>query len=334
MNREAPTISVVIPAFNEETGIAHTISEIKQALSDCQVNYELIIVDDGSSDNTYMNVCDVNRTDNAVKGIRLSRNFGKESAIYAGLEAATGDAVITIDADLQHPPSLFHQMIESWKNGSQIVHAVKVDRSTDGILTRLRASVFNNTLRILGGIDITNSSDFKLLDRVVIDILTTQINESGRFYRGLTNWIGFKQDSIPFTVEERKAGTGKWSIYSLIGLAITAIVSFTSLPLRIITILGLITLVFGSLVAAEALYSWYEGEAVSGFTTTIITILIIGSFIMISLGIIGEYIAKIYNEVKERPIYLVGSSVGIENNRHIKSSEPPQINQHTNDRDA
>lgn len=311
MKNESPTISVIIPAFNEETGIAHAIAEIKKSLAACAVNYELIVVDDGSRDNTYHKVCEINLTDQRVKGIRLSRNFGKESALYAGLEAATGDAVITIDADLQHPPALIQQMITCWKEGVKIVHAVKLDRSTDSWVARLRASLFNNLLKKLGGIDITNSSDFKLLDREVVAILTTQLNEKGRFYRGLANWVGFTQQSIPFTVEERNAGTGKWSIYSLIGLAVTAIVSFTSLPLRIITILGLFTFVFGALVASEALYSWYQGEAISGFTTTIISILIIGSFIMISLGIIGEYLAKIYDEVKNRPIYIVGNSVGI-----------------------
>lgn len=311
MKNASPTISVVIPAFNEETGIAHAIGEIKSALSACHVSYELIIVDDGSRDNTFQKVCELNLADKSVKGIRLSRNFGKESALYAGLAAAQGDAVITIDADLQHPPALIQQMITSWKEGAKIVHAIKVDRSTDSRVTRLRAALFNNILKKLGGIDITNSSDFKLLDREVVEILTTQLNEKGRFYRGLSNWVGFKQQSIPFTVEERNAGTGKWSIYSLIGLAITAIVSFTSLPLRIITILGLFTFVFGALVASDALYSWYQGEAISGFTTTIISILIIGSFIMISLGIIGEYLAKIYDEVKDRPIYIIGNSVGI-----------------------
>lgn len=311
MKRENPTISVIIPAFNEGTGIAHAIDEIKNVLSGCPVDYELIIVDDGSRDNTYQEICNVNLTDHRVKGIKLSRNFGKESAIYAGLEAAKGDAIITIDADLQHPPSLIPQMITSWQQGAEIIHAVKLDRSTDSRVARLRASIFNNTLKFLGGIDITNSSDFKLLDRVVVDILTTQLNEKGRFYRGLTNWVGFKQLSLPFTVEERNAGTGKWSLYSLVGLAVTAIVSFTSLPLRIITILGLITFIFGAIVATEALYSWYQGEAISGFTTTIISILIIGSFIMISLGIIGEYLAKIYDEVKNRPIYIVGARVGV-----------------------
>jgi glycosyltransferase involved in cell wall biosynthesis len=311
MKRKNPTISVIIPAFNEETGIAHAIDEIKNVLSGCPVDYELIIVDDGSRDNTYQEICNVNLTDHRVKGIKLSRNFGKESAIYAGLEAAKGDAIITIDADLQHPPALIPQMITSWQQGAEIIHAVKLDRSTDSRVARLRASIFNNTLKFLGGIDITNSSDFKLLDRVVVDILTTQLNEKGRFYRGLTNWVGFKQLSLPFTVEERNAGIGKWSLYSLVGLAITAIVSFTSLPLRIITILGLITFVFGAIVATEALASWYQGEAISGFTTTIISILIIGSFIMISLGIIGEYLAKIYDEVKNRPIYIIGARIGI-----------------------
>ena len=305
-------ISVVVPAFNEEPGIVHAIGEIERVLEQCSDEFEIIVVDDGSRDATFEKVRELSSRDAHVKGIRFSRNFGKEAAILAGLKAANGDVVITIDADLQHPPALIPEMLEQWRKGYKVVHAVKADRSTDTAIARFRAYLFNGLLEKMGGVSINNSSDFKLLDRVAVNVLIKELSERGRFYRGLADWIGFRQVSVPFTVATRNAGEGKWSIVSLIGLAITAIVSFTSAPLRIVTVLGFVTLVFGFFVAAETLWSWFMGRAVSGFATTIITVLILGSFIMISLGIMGEYIAKIYDEIKARPVYLVESSAGFE----------------------
>jgi hypothetical protein len=164
----------------------------------------------------------------------------------------------------------------------------------------------------LGGINMENSSDFKLLDRVVVDAIARQLPERQRFYRGLADWVGYRHASVPFDVEARAEGKGKWSLWKLVQLATTAIVSFTSAPLQIVTVLGVVTLVFAFGVAAEALVGWFQGRAVSGFTTTIITLLLLGSFIMISLGIIGEYIAKIYDEIKARPGYLIESAVGLD----------------------
>jgi hypothetical protein len=203
-------------------------------------------------------------------------------------------------------------MIEAWKQGAKVVDGVKRSRAADGALTRLRAKIFNATLSRLGGINMENSSDFKLLDRVAVHAITRALPERQRFYRGLADWLGYQHASIPFDVEERAKGQGKWSLLGLVGLATTAIVTFTSAPLRIVTGLGIATLLFGLFVAGDALISWFQGRAVSGFVTTIITLLIIGSFIMISLGIIGEYIAKIYDEIKRRPSYLIESTVGID----------------------
>ena len=244
--------------------------------------------------------------------MRFSRNFGKESALLAGLEEASGDIVITIDADLQHPPELIPVLLEQWREGFKVVHAVKQERTQDNMFTRWRAAVFNSLLTRIGGVDVRNSSDYKLLDRAAVDVIVKSLSERRRFYRGLADWIGFEQVTVPFVVAERNAGKGKWSILSLADLATTAIVSFTSAPLRIVTFLGLLTLVFGMLVAGETLWSWTHGGAVSGFATIIITLLIIGSFIMISLGIIGEYIAKMYDEIKGRPAYLVSSRCGFD----------------------
>jgi len=304
--------SIIIPAFNEAATITHTVSVIKEVIQQCTDSLELIIVDDGSSDETFDKVAQMAATNKQLKGIRFSRNFGKESAILAGLKAADGDIAITIDADLQHPPTLIPAMIDKWKQGARVVHAVKNDRSNDTAIARFRASLFNHLLEKMGGIETRNSSDFKLLDRIAVDILVKELPERGRFYRGLSNWIGFKQANVLFDVAPRSGGESKWSMLSLAGLAITAIVSFTSAPLRIVTVLGFVTLAFGLLVGIDTLWSWSLGEAISGFATIIITILILGSFTMISLGIIGEYIAKIYNEIKSRPTYLIESVAGFD----------------------
>jgi glycosyltransferase involved in cell wall biosynthesis len=311
----SPNVSIVIPAHNESDGIIKSIRTIEKVLADANVTCEIIIVDDGSVDDTFHQVQRMAADNRGLKGVQLSRNFGKESAILAGLEAAGGDAVITIDADLQHPPALIPEMLELWRSGYKVVHAVKRDRSTDSRIARWRAHVFNGLMTRLGGIDVRNSSDFKLLDRMVVDALVNDLPERRRFYRGLADWVGFRQTSVLFDVAERESGEGKWSFIALADLAMTAIVSFTSTPLRIVTFLGFLTLVFGLVITFDALWSWSHGRSVSGFATIIITLLIIGSFIMISLGIIGEYIAKMYEEIKRRPVYIVSSSCGFEADR-------------------
>jgi glycosyltransferase involved in cell wall biosynthesis len=305
-------LSVVVPAHNEAAGIAHAIGVIATTLSSCGMKWEIIIVDAGSRDDTFERVRDLSKKDARIKGLRFTRNFGKEAALLAGLRVARGEAAVTIDADLQHPAALIPKMIEEWRKGYMVVDATKRGRVTDGMLTRLRAELFNSLLSKLGGINLRHASDFKLLDRKVVDAIARELPERQRFYRGLADWVGYRHASIPFDVEARAEGKGKWSLWKLVQLAATAIVSFTSAPLQIVTVLGMLTLILGVVVGADALIAWFQGRAVSGFATTIITLLIVGSFIMISLGIIGEYIAKIYDEIKARPPYLVESAVGFE----------------------
>jgi len=307
-----PVLSIVIPAHNEGEGIAAALQEIERVAAGCGLPHEIIVVDDGSQDGTFERVQGIAADGVPVKAIRFSRNFGKESALLAGLKAASGQAVVTMDADLQHPPALIPTMLERWRAGAKVVHAVKRERIYDGAITRWRAAVFNNLLTRLGGIDVRNASDFKLLDRVAVDAIVARLPERRRFYRGLADWVGFEQSAVPFDVGLRGIGEGKWSLRALFDLATTAIVSFTAAPLRIVTVLGSVTLGFALLVAGDTVWSWATGDSVSGFATLEITLLLLGSFIMISLGIVGEYIAKIYEEIKGRPHFIVADTSGFD----------------------
>jgi glycosyltransferase involved in cell wall biosynthesis len=315
-------LSVVMPAHNEESGLAHSIDVVRSQLDALGIAWEIIIVDDGSRDATFGRIGEAAAADARIKGLRLSRNFGKESALLAGLRASAGDAVITLDADLQHPPALFPRLLDAWRDGAKVVDAVKRSREIDTWTTRARARLFNALASRLGGINLKNASDYKLLDREVVDIITTEIPERHRFYRGLCDWVGFEHRTVEFDVEDRASGEGKWTTLGLIELAMTATISFTSAPLRLVTILGVFTLLFGLFVATEAIIGWLSGRAVSGFTTTIITLLILASTIMISLGIIGEYVAKIYDEIKLRPPYLVAARVGFTEGVHDAAGAP------------
>lgn len=301
-------VSVIVPANDEAAGIVYALKEISKELDSCQFAWEIILVDDGSTDGTFEKVAALQ--DRRIKGIRLSRNFGKESALLAGLRLALGEVVITMDADLQHPPSLIPSLFKKWQEGATIVHAVKRSRQHDGWLRRARAVVFNSIMNRLCGFELQDSSDFKLLDRMVVDAIAHQCSERTRFYRGLANWVGYSQARVYFDVAKRIDGQGSWSTKELVNLATTAVMSFTSAPLRVVTMLGLITMIFAFFVVFEAMWSWFQGKAVSGFMTLIITLLLTSSFIMISLGIIGEYLAKVYNEIKFRPPYLIEASIG------------------------
>jgi len=315
-----PVISVVIPAYNESRGIKKAIKQIAATLSSCENAWEIIGVDDGSRDQTYQQICELSESEPKIKGIALSRNFGKEGAMLAGLEYAAGEAIIIIDADLQHPPGLIPEMIGKWRSGAQIVHAVKRSSKENSLGRKASVYCINKLISKLGGIDINNASDFKLLDREIVDIIVNRLPEKARFFRGLTSWLGFSEEYVYFDVGSRQGDKGKWSFWSLLELSITALASFSSLPLRLITILGITTLFLGFFVGSEALWSLFHGKAVSGYATIILCILLIGSFIMISLGIIGEYIAKIYEEVKGRPPYLIKQSIGIVDKQFVRTA--------------
>lgn len=312
MSQPRCDVSVVIPAMNEAPGIGRTVAVVEEVLAGVTDSFEILVVDDGSRDDTFETLVALRQRHPRLKALSLSRNFGKEAALMAGLAAAGGRAVVTMDADLQHPPALIPEFVRLWKDGAKVVHGVKEERAHDTLGQRLRARIFNELLTRLGGFDCANCSDFKLLDREVVDIVAHRLPERNRLYRGLASWVGFPQQSVGFTVAERAAGASKFSTRALVNLAADAIVSFSTTPLRIVTFLGAFTLLLGLGIALEAFWSWLEGVAVSGFMTLILSLLIIGSSIMISLGIIGEYVGRIYEELKRRPVYLVGRSAGFD----------------------
>ncbi|MDD5603940.1 MAG: glycosyltransferase family 2 protein, partial [Eubacteriales bacterium] len=237
--------------------------------------------------------------------IRLSRNFGKESAICAGLAEACGDCCVVIDADMQHPPEYIPEMVEKWKNeGCMVVEGVKTARGRENIFKKISALLFYRTLNAFCGIDLRNASDFRLLDRKAIDAWKA-MPERETFFRAMSTWIGYKRGTVSIDIEERKSGVTRWSRSRLMRLAVSAITSFSSIPLYIVTVMGFIFLVLAMALGIQTIVKKFTGASVEGFTTVILLLLIIGSILMISLGIIGIYIARIYDEVKHRPRYLI-----------------------------
>lgn len=300
-----PEISVVIPVYCEEAGIRLTLRQVEKFIAMATSSWEIVIVDDGSKDNTWNEISVLAQSMPQLRGLRLSRNFGKEAAVSAGLEAARGQAVILMDGDLQHPPSLLPTLIQTWRSGQfDIVEAVKSSRGDESKLSAARAKLFYLILRAFSGHDLNGASDYKLLDQRVIEAYRT-MKERNVFFRGMISWMGFRSTQIPFEVEPRIAGDSGWSVFSLIRLAAVAVTSFSTFPLHLITIFGIVFFVFSLLLGLHTVYMKLSGAAITGFTTVILLLLIIGSSLMIGLGIIGEYLARIYDEVKQRPRYIV-----------------------------
>ena len=297
-------LSVVIPAYNEEEMIPTTVSVIEKILMEAGIEHELLFVNDGSKDKTWEKIClEASKCPN-VKGVCFSRNFGKESAVFAGLAESTGDCVAVMDCDLQHPPEKIVEMYRLWKQGYEIVEGVKTSRGKESALHKFAAKSFYSMMSESAGFDMSRASDFKLLDRKAVNVLLN-MKEKNAFFRALSSWIGFKSTEVEYDVREREAGVSKWSTKSLIKYALTNIASFSSAPMQIVTIMGLIVFAVGLGATVEALVTFFQGKAQEGFTTVIILQCFTGSFIMLGLGIIGFYISKIYEEVKGRPRYII-----------------------------
>ena len=297
-------LSIVLPSYNEEQNIANTAKVLSEFLEREQIDYELVFISDGSKDRTYEEIVKAREKNPRIKGAAFSRNFGKEAGIFAGLELTTGDAVIVMDCDLQHPPAVIPQMWKLWQEGAQVVEGVKSSRGKESLAHKLSAGLFYKIMSKLIGMDMNASSDFKLLDRQVVDVLLS-LPERNTFFRALSFWVGFRTEVVYYEVQERQFGESKWSLFSLMKYAVTNATSFSTMPLQLVTVMGFLSIMFSMVLGIQTFVKYLSGTAVEGFTTVILLLLIIGGCLMISLGIIGHYIARIYEEVKGRPKYII-----------------------------
>ena len=304
-------LSVILPSYNEEKMIAKATARMAEILQPEKIDYELLFIDDGSRDGTWAQINEAAEKDSHVVGVHFSRNFGKEAAMFAGLEQARGDCCVVIDCDLQHPPEKIVEMYRLWEQGYEVVEGIKEDRGEESGLHKFAANSFYGLISKATGMDMSSSSDFKLLDRKVVDTLNS-LPERNVFFRALSFWVGYKKTSVSYCVQERTEGVSKWSTKSLIKYALTNISSFSSAPLHIVTVLGFIMLAVAFVLSIIALVQKISGVALGGFTTVILLLLFSASVIMISLGIIGYYIARIYDEIKGRPRYIISRICGRE----------------------
>ena len=303
-------ISIIVPCYNEQEAIPIFYDAIAKTAGEMpQVRLEVLFVNDGSRDASLMEMKKLAERDDRVKYVSFSRNFGKESAMFAGLASASGECCAVMDCDLQHPPETLIEMYHLWEEGYEVIEGVKHSRGKESALHRASAGLFYKIISRAVKIDMTRASDFKLLDRKAVDALLA-MPERNLFFRALSSWIGYRTTQVEFDVRERTEGESKWSTMSLIKYAVKNIVSFSTVPMQCVTVAGVFVFLLAVILGIESLVRYFTGRAVEGFTTVILLILIIGSIIMISLGIIGYYIAKIYEEVKGRPRYLISKKIG------------------------
>ncbi|MBF0518563.1 MAG: glycosyltransferase family 2 protein [Nitrospirae bacterium] len=305
-------ISIVVPMYNESPNVAVFFQRLVPILESTGLSYEIICVNDGSDDDTLVRLQKERQNNHAIAIIDLSRNFGKELALTAGLNFSRGNAVIPIDSDLQDPPELIISMIAKWREGYDVVYAVRSSRSGESFMKRLTAKMFYNTINYITDIDIPrDTGDFRLLDRRVVDVLN-KIPENTRFMKGLFAWVGFKQTGIFFDRDPRFSGETKWNYWKLWNFAIDGITLFSATPLKVWTYAGfsiaLLSLLFAVFVIIKTLV---KGIDVPGYASIMVTVLFIGGIQLLSVGIMGEYIGRIYTEAKRRPLYIVNKVYGI-----------------------
>ena len=299
-------LSIILPSYNEEDNIENAYQKIRSILQPEHIDFELVYVNDGSKDKTFEQICQLTEKvkDARIVGVSFARNFGKEAAVFTGLEQASGDVCVVMDCDMQHPPETLIEMYRLWEQGYEIIEGVKRSRGKENVVYKGFAKLFYSLISRSTGIDMYRSSDFKMLDRKVVDEYI-KLPERNIFFRALSSWLGFKSTTVEFDVKERSSGTSKWSVKSLVKYAIGSITSFTTAPMQLITVMGVVFFIFAFVLGVQSLVKWGLGYSLEGFTTVILLILITGSLIMMSLGIIGYYLARIYEEIKGRPRSIV-----------------------------
>ncbi len=301
-------LTLVIPAYMEQKTLCTNLLAILDQLTADNIDAKLIVVDDGSRDHTWQRLCEFASERSNVGGIRLSRNFGKETAIFAGISQVQTEYCLVMDSDLQHPPRYIKEFLRvADETGADIIEGVKDDRGRESLSYRLFAKGFYRLLKSASGVDLGNSSDFKLLSRKAIDALC-QFREGTVFFRGLVNWSGFTTATVPFSVDARQGDSSKFSSRRLLRFAVDSMLAYTSKPVYLTFLFSVLFFIGTLILGVYTLVNYFSGHSVSGFSTLIILILLLGCLILLSLGVIGLYIARIYDEVKRRPRFLVGDT--------------------------
>ncbi|WP_035831475.1 glycosyltransferase family 2 protein [Kaistia adipata] len=305
-------VTIVVPVFNEAAGLPNFAQQLRAAIDSIRgITWTILFVDDGSGDETRAAIRALNAADGRFQGLALSRNFGKETAIAAGLRHAKGDAVILMDGDLEHPPEVIASFVENWRAGYKIVFGKRIDKETQSPLRRFYSKAFHGLFSAIARPRIpAGAVDFLLMDRQAVDAMN-QLGERTRFSKGLYAWIGFRSTTVPFVVGDRSAGQSSWRFRSLARFAVDGIVSFSSVPLKVWSYLGLVISAFAILYAAAFMIrTLIFGADVPGFPTLVVSIMVFSGVQLISLGVLGEYVARIYDEVKGRPLFLVEETIG------------------------
>ena len=313
----AGTVSVAIPVFNEEDNISLLLDQLLPVIDKLPYEFEILFVDDGSTDGTYRAIQEARKKDPRVRALSFSRNFGHQAALIAGLQYAAGDAVITMDGDLQHPPTLIPDLIEKWREGFQIVYTVREATVKESFFKRLTSRFFYRLINAFSDTRVQPfAADFRLLDRSVVDSLKT-LKERDQFLRGLIGWMGYNAAGIAFTAGERAAGTSKYNTRKMMKLALDGILSFSAAPLHLVTYLGFVVSLLSFLYGAYSIYAYFFTDlTVSGWTSLLLAVLFLGGVQLISIGFLGEYLIRIYNETKARPSFIIKESSGIDTAKH------------------
>jgi len=310
-NELDPTISVVVPVHNESANLGSLIERLESTFNVAGVSFEIVFVDDGSTDDSLTELEKCRQCQPCIRIVELSRNFGKEVALSAGIDHASGQAVITMDADLQHPPETILEFIAQWRNGREVVYGIKSDRAGESLLRRIYSRVYFAVFNRMADVKLPRSpSDFCLLDRKAVEAIK-QLPERARFLKGLLRWIGFNQAEVEYNVGTRSGGEGQLALTKLIAMGVDALIAFSALPLKIWFYVGLlistVTFIFGLTIIIDIMV---HGRAVPGFATLIIAVLFFGGIQLLTLGIIGAYLERVFTEVKNRPLYIVRNRHG------------------------
>jgi glycosyltransferase involved in cell wall biosynthesis len=313
MSQPRSRVSIVVPVYNEEANLRELHRRLTLALSPVEASYEILLVDDGSHDASFQTMVEIRAGDARVRCVRLLRNFGHQVAVAAGLDFSDGQCVVTMDADLQHPPELIPELLRHWAEGYEVVSTRRDDGPEIGRFKRWTSRLFYRAMSALSDVTLDpGSADFRLLDARVVDALRS-LRERGHFLRGLVTWLGFREISVPYRAGPRFAGASKYSMRSMVRLAADGITSFSSVPLHLSTYLGFAVSLLSFAYAGYAVYAHvFTNRTVEGWTSVMVAVLFLAGVQLISLGIIGAYLARVFQELKGRPLYLVRDTVGLD----------------------